>query len=554
MARALGLGSHAMSVVGRTFGEVEGVTLVPVGGGLRSLGERLFDTAERYPDERFLIGREQASTYAATWNRIMKLAAGLAGGSSPFVGIFAERGEFAYLSILAALAAGKTYVPLNARMPDDKLAAIVNLSELDTICVGAGMVQRAGSIAGMARREVRAICETMPETAEPDVGARLESAASFDQPLTGPRTVEQADGGAYLFFTSGSTGQPKGVLVRHENVLAYLDYICPRYGYGPGDVHSQTFELSFDLSVHDMMCAWTTGGAIVPLVGGALLAPQRLLVKHQITCWFSVPSVALLMQRQRALMPESLSTLRVSLFCGEALPAGLSDAWKSAAPRSVVDNLYGPTEATIAITHYRWGGDEKDADIRHGLTPIGNPFDGQRAEILDADSGLLVKTNAPATGELVLAGSQVTGGYYNAPEITAQRYRRIDDVLWYRTGDLVERDEHGVLHFLGRLDFQIKMNGYRIELAEVENALRKAAATDEAVVVPWPADGGPVEQLIAVVAGTALEADVIRSGLARLLAGYLMPRRIEVWDDLPVNINSKFDRKAIIAKLSGTTR
>ena len=159
---------------------------------------------------------------------------------------------------------------------------------------------------------------------------------------------------AYLLFTSGSTGEPKGVAVTNANLCAYLDFVCPTYGYGPDDRHSQTFELTFDLSVHDMMCAWTTGGALAPIAGSDLLSSARIVNREQITCWFSVPALGLMMQRSRALESEPLRSLRVSLFCGEPLPASLAAQWQRAAPNSIVDNLYGPTEATIAFTRYRW--------------------------------------------------------------------------------------------------------------------------------------------------------------------------------------------------------
>ena len=181
------------------------------------------------------------------------------------------------------------------------------------------------------------------------IGARDIAAAT---PRSARPSSDEAP--AYLLFTSGSTGEPKGVTVTNANLCAYLDFVCPFFRYGPDDCHSQTFELTFDLSVHDMMCAWTTGGSLCPIVGADLLSPARIVKRDSITCWFSVPALGLIMERTRALRPDLLRSLRVSLFCGEPLPASLAQQWQQATPNSIVENLYGPTEATIAFTRYRW--------------------------------------------------------------------------------------------------------------------------------------------------------------------------------------------------------
>jgi non-ribosomal peptide synthetase component F len=130
---------------------------------------------------------------------------------------------------------------------------------------------------------------------------------------------------AYLLFTSGSTGEPKGVAISNSSLCSYLDCVCATYEYAPDDCHSQTFELNFDLSVHDMMCAWTSGGAIIPIVGKYLLAPESIVERERITCWFSVLSLGLIMQRSDALRANRLRSLRVSLFCGEPLPTSLAE-------------------------------------------------------------------------------------------------------------------------------------------------------------------------------------------------------------------------------------
>lgn len=446
------------------------------------------------------------------------------------MGVLAERGEQAYTAIAGTALAGRAWTPLNPALPPERLGKIVKASGLSLILYGDGQEQLAGRLAALNPQAVlvQAIsaCASAPPISEP-----------ADQPLDGP---------AYLLFTSGSTGEPKGVAVSQSNLLSYLDNVIGRYGYGPTDRHTQTFELTFDLSVHDMMCAWTTGGALVPILASDLLKPAQAAAERGVTAWFSVPSLALFMQRSRALKPGVLPNLRVSLFCGEALPVTVADAWTEAAPGSVVENIYGPTEATIAFTGFRWAPDRDVGEPRRGVVPIGWPFAHQSVELIDAD-GVIV--SGPGRGELLLGGSQVTGSYWNDPEQTRARYLQHGTMRWYRTGDLVERDETGCCHFLGRLDSQVKFRGFRIELGEIEHALREVAKTPEVAVVAWPVSEGQIVGLTAVVSGCDLDAAALKRGLAEKLPAYMTPGRILFWPGLPTNLSGKLDRKEIIRLL-----
>jgi non-ribosomal peptide synthetase component F len=224
--------------------------------------------------------------------------------------------------------------------------------------------------------------------------------------------------GAYLLFASGSTGTPKGVLISHQNVVAYLRTVLSRYRPRPDDLFTQLFDFSFDLSVHDMFVCWNSGACLYCPPAGALMSPGPFVRKHELTFWFSVPSTAATMARLRMLAPGELASLRVSLFCGEALPAGLARMWRQAAPNSIIDNLYGPTEATIAITAYR-APDDGTFPGKGRVVPIGVPFPGQQAAVIDAD-GNLVADSEP--GELWVGSSQVATGYWHLPEITAERF------------------------------------------------------------------------------------------------------------------------------------
>jgi non-ribosomal peptide synthetase component F len=265
-----------------------------------------------------------------------------------------------------------------------------------------------------------------------------------------------------------------------------------------------------------------------------------------------VPSVVGALTRLRLLQPGGLPSLRYSLFCGEPLPAAYAQAWQEAAPQSIVENLYGPTEATIAISNYRWEAARSQQESLNGIVPIGKVFDGQKVEVID-ESRNPVAVGEP--GELCLSGSQVTTGYWNNPEKTREQFVHLADsngTLWYRTGDLVKRDENGALLYLGRIDYQVKIRGHRVELQEIEEAVRKACGSPQVVTVPWPVRNGSGDGVVAFISG--LES-IDQAGIIGYCSGqlpeYMVPRKIYLLQEMPLNVNGKIDRKKLIQILEG---
>lgn len=496
-----------------------------------SVIEDLHRSLELHGARPAVVVRNVVTRYADLAPATLALAAELQ-QSAPreqLTGFLCHRDESAYRAVLAIMLAGKGYVPLNPKLPLARLTRIAVAAGLRHIIIGPGCERSAQALLSALGETVRGI-ELQSEI---DAAARWRMPAmDFSKP-------------AYLLFTSGSTGEPKGVAVSHGNLAAYLNYVTDLYNYGPDDVHSQTFELTFDLSVHDMLCAWTRGGSVVRMSGAELLTPVRVVQRHGITSWFSVPSLGAMAASRGGLPAGAMPSLRVSLFCGEALPASVAHAWGVAAPASTVDNLYGPTEATIAITRYRWDAATSPAQCRRGLVPIGRAFEGQKTLVLGDDGQVL---RAAGRGMLLLGGSQLTGSYWRDAENTAEKYQDIEGERWYLSGDTVELDDTGQLHFVGRGDGQIKFHGHRIELAEVEHALRRAAGTDLAVVLPWPAVETRIEGLTAVVEG---EGDALEV-LARLredLPDYMVPQALHFVASMPRNLSGKLDRNAMLGAL-----
>jgi amino acid adenylation domain-containing protein len=481
------------------------------------------------------------------------------GGRLGLVGLLAHKSFAAYVGAVGAHLAGRGYVPLNVKFPPQRLAAMLRSSGTGALVVGPEGLPRLAELLEAAAGGP--FCTI--------VGLGLESFAGLDKQHPTHRFVlagraRRTDGlasppampaaaTAYLMFTSGSTGTPKGVPVSFGNLDAYVAHIIGQFPLEPDDRVSQTFDMTFDLSVHDLFITWASGACLYPLADVTLLNPAKFIREMALTAWFSVPSVAMFMGRARTLKPGVFPSLRLSLFCGEPLPVVTANAWSAAAPRSRVVNLYGPTEATIAIAAYEWNEEGRNGIPEGGTVPIGRVFAPQSFCLL-AEGGQV--TAGPGRGELCLAGSQVTEGYLTAPEKTAERYVALAALpgRWYRTGDLVEADTKAVLHFLGRIDFQVKVNGYRVELGELEATLRAASGCDAVVAVPWPASNGSAQGLVAFILGEPRESAAVLSFCRRALPDYMVPSRI-VWKEaLPLNPNGKIDRTALAAELETDAR
>ncbi|MGH2939425.1 MAG: amino acid adenylation domain-containing protein [Solirubrobacterales bacterium] len=459
-------------------------------------------------------------------------------GAPPLTAVYAARSSAAYAAVLGSLWAGHGYVPLNPGFPPDRLAEMLRRSGAPVLIVDR---ERAGSVAELVKD-----LEVPPIVIEAASAiAACAGRADPVPPAAGPEAI------AYLLFTSGSTGRPKGVGVTHANVTSFLAAIRERYGFGPADRFSQTFDLTFDLSVFDQFVAWDAGGCLCCPSEAQLMSPARFIRDSELSVWFSVPSLGAMMRKLRMLKPESFPTLRSSLFCGEPLPVELARVWAAAAPNSTVENLYGPTEATIACTVQPFDpADTSGGAELNGVVAIGEPFGGTRTMVADPD---LREVSPGEEGELLLSGPQVTPGYWLDAEKTAAAFVHPPgtDAVHYRTGDRVRRPLGAgePLLYLGRMDHQIKVMGHRVELGEIEAVLREASGSDAAIAVGWPLTDSGAGGIAVFIADPDADVAVLREQLAERLPDYMVPRRFELLEELPLNANGKFDRRAMLASL-----
>ncbi|MCA1652892.1 MAG: amino acid adenylation domain-containing protein [Sphingomicrobium sp.] len=521
----------------------------------RSLRSGFLRSASQLPDKPCLVVKGESYSYseveesAGLWAEAI---VGALGGPARRVGVFGYRSRVSYVGVLAALFSGATFVPLNPTFPRERTRDMILQAELDAIIVDQTALKQLQSV--LDNLEHIPVLLAPEAAAASDLGWPVLSAAdlSREAPLDALPPLLPNDI-AYLLFTSGSTGRPKGVPVTHANANAFLDFAAAHYGITHEDRFSQTFDQTFDLSIFDLFLAWEKGATVYALQPLDLIAPARFIARNALTVWFSVPSIPALMRKKNTLKPDALPSLRISLFCGEPLPAETAQAWQAAAPQSIVENLYGPTELTIACLWYRWNADTSPEDCVNGIVPIGRPFPGLGAAVVDEE---LRPVADGAAGELSICGPQTTPGYWRDPVKTAERFvelpgQEFPTERFYRTGDRVRRLPSGDYVYLGRTDHQIKVMGFRVELGEIEACLLREPNTVEAVAVGWPVRDGSAEGIVAFVSGSGVDLEWTQAEARRRLPHYMVPNDVRIVEVMPLNANGKIDRKALLETLSG---
>lgn len=466
------------------------------------------------------VGTEAVS-YAAAHSLALSWAGALrqAVGSAP-VAVLTGRSIEAYVGILACLYAGVPVVPLLAEFPPIRTKQM-----LASAGVGAVIVDAAGATLAPAL--------DLPVLA-PGVALGTGIPVRPRDALAEPTPVAPTDV-AYVLFTSGSAGRPKGVRLTHANLTHYFGLLDAWYPFGPTDVFSQAAGLNWDSAVSDLWCAWGAGAGLVSVPTPEYRDLPGFLNAHGITVWFSAPSVIGLVRRTGRLKAAALPGLHWSFFGGEALTCQDAADWQVAAPHSAVVNVYGPTELTITTHRHTWDAQVTPSLAANGIVPLGRPHPGHAERIVD--------------GELWMSGPQLTAGYLD-PADGCGKFVHEESRTWYRTGDRVARAADGQLIYRGRMDSQVQVGGYRVELAEVDHAMRRVGGVEHAVTVGVPADG--TTTLVAFYTGTRVSPVDMTRRLAELLPRPMIPRRFRHLETFPLNTNKKVDRLALAAMAGDT--
>jgi amino acid adenylation domain-containing protein len=488
----------------------------------------LHASARSRPDAVAVIDRTQSITYRALdeiSNRLANLlrARGIAKGDR--VGIDLDKSLEAVIAIYGILKAGAAYVPIDARAPVRRAALVVK------DCGMAGLIT-TGARVGKLRAELAQLpaCVVLADaSAWPAV-----LAASAEAPPD-PGLIEQDL--AYVLYTSGSTGQPKGVMLSHRAALSFVNWAVDYLEPTADDRFSNHAPLHFDLSVLDLFAAAAVGGSVALVPASVTLFPRNLadwIEQSAISIWYSVPSALTQLALQGGLERHTYSRLRLVLFAGEVFPIRHLRELMRQLPRPAYFNLYGPTETNVCTAYRVAGMPAPDS----APLPIGRACANTEVFVHD--------------GELLVRGPTLMQGYWGKPEQTqkvlvphplhADRLERV-----YRTGDLVREDELGDYHFIGRRDSQVKSRGYRIELGDVEAALYRHPDIAEAAVLAQPHEefGATLRAVIVPRAGVELDARRLATFCAEHLPHYMIPADFELRDALPKTSSGKIDRTAL---------
>jgi amino acid adenylation domain-containing protein len=513
--------------------------------------------AEVRPGDAAIISGADTLTYGqleTTSNQLAHLLQHAGCQNGDRVCILMPKSAEAIVSMIGILKAGCMHVPIDVATPAARIRHIFDSCENRVIVAGGRVVPLLDEL--MADETLRSRTTIIwlenlgaaTDAAAPEA-KNFKVAFSTRDLKSAPSTPlpqnRVANDGSHILFTSGSTGVPKGVVITHSNVSAFVGWALKHYGIDHTDRFSGHTPFHFDLSTFDIFGSITAGAQLHLVPSETALLPPKLsefIRTSKLTQWFSVPSVLNYMAKFDSVRQNDFPDLRRVLWCGEVLPTPALIYWMERLPKIHFSNLYGPTEATIASSYY----DVTTCPIDpKSQIPIGTPCDGEDLLVLNEK---LEPVPVREIGDLYITGAGLSPGYWRDPVKTAAAFipdKNDSTRRLYRTGDLAYRDEQGLVWFVGRADTQIKVRGYRIELGEIETALNSMSKLQECAVVAIPTDnfgGYMICAAYVVRAGEQATLADLREHLKKLVPNYMMPARWTASEALPKNANGKIDR------------
>ncbi|HZQ07994.1 MAG TPA: D-alanine--poly(phosphoribitol) ligase subunit DltA [Anaerolineae bacterium] len=511
--------------------------------------ERIRQWAVVAPERRAHVSEGRELTYGELVRAADALAAYLARelpeDGSP-IAVRGHKEPEMLIAFLGAVGAGHPYIPLDTAIPAARVERILETARASLVLTPEGIRE---SLERENREREKREMRTKTSKGAPDYSAG-ESRERKTVTKEAARRGLAGEEPFYIIFTSGSTGEPKGVVITLGCLESFVDWMMGEQGFGEGEVFLNQAPFSFDLSVMDLYCSLVSGGTLFSLTQGQVGSARRLfeaLRGSNVTTWVSTPSFAQLCLAERTFDAGMLPKVRRFLFCGETLAPAVAGQLLERFPMARVWNTYGPTEATVATTSVEI---TREVLARYASLPVGYAKPDTEIVLFDENDEVVES----GSGEIVIAGPNVSVGYLHQPELTRRAFFSYGGKRAYRTGD-AGFFEDGLLFFQGRLDFQIKLHGYRIELGDVEANLCALAGVRDAVVLPILREGRP-DALAAFViledgmGGSTFGVELrLRQQLAERVPAYMVPGKFYFLEVFPLTANGKADRRELAARL-----
>lgn len=527
-----------------------------------NLKEALLTAFNKYKEKAAIRTDKEDISYSTLYKRSCIIANHISKKKYQKVAILGYRSVNVYAVILASIFTNQTYVPLNPRFPVNRTIEMILDSDVDAVIVCRECATYLNKLLKASKIDKDIIVESsddfsvqLPEDQSENITSlNFNKTETTEKILLTPCAFDE-NKPIYVIYTSGTTDKAKGVIVSYFHFLSYLEKILNYYNYNENDVFSQMSEITFDLSLQDLCSSILSGGTLIPIPKEYLFCPAPIISKFKITVFHAVPYVISMLKKMEMLEPELMNSIRISIFVGEPLWYEQVRDWIKSCPNSIVYNTYGPTETTVIIMHYKVY-DPKIMTIDalkelEGVVPLGTTFPRAKAGIFNDYNVELAKNEI---GQIYLAGDQVGLGYLNSKEKTNEAFLNLDGTLWYKTGDNGYVDDNGNFIFKGRRDDQVKINGFRVDLLEIDEKLRLASKR-RAMSIPLRNELNQITNLVAAVEGDAdnkIKDDIV-STLKNYLPFYMQVHDIVFIKEFPVNYNGKLDRKALTKQVFDCT-